>query len=80
VVTFFQENPWQPPQTLAPEQVAYFRTMLAAHANRLETGVCAVCALASCPDWRAAYDQLATAGELMGEPDGSQQGADRWPR
>lgn len=68
-MTFFQENPWQPPRTLAPEQAAYFRQMLAVHANQPETGVCAVCGLARCPDWRAAYDQLAIAGELMGEPE-----------
>jgi hypothetical protein len=84
VVAFFQsqENPWQPPRTLAPEQVAYFRQVLAIHANQLDSGVCMVCGLASCPDWRAAYDQLAIAGELMGEPEqwATEGRSDPWSR
>ena len=67
-VTFFQEQPYQLPRTLAPELVAYHRQTLALHANKPETGSCALCGVPGCPDWCAAFDQLAVAGELMAEP------------
>jgi hypothetical protein len=67
-MSLFQESEWQPSHRLAPEEVAYFRQVLLIHANDPKTGICAVCGKASCEDWRAAYDQLAVAGELMAEP------------
>jgi hypothetical protein len=68
-VTYFQEQPWQLPRTLAPELVAYLRQTLALHANQPDTGSCAPRGVPRCPDWRAAFDQLAIAGELMAEPE-----------
>jgi hypothetical protein len=29
---------------------------------------CSICGVARCPDWVDAYDKLAVAGKLMGEP------------
>jgi len=74
VVTLFEDSAWQPFRTLAPEQVAYFRKVLATHANQPDTGACSVCGLPSCPDWRSAYDQLAIAGETMAEPEAWSRG------
>ena len=67
-MTFFQEQPCQLPRTLAPELVASLRQTLALHANQPDTGTCALCGVPRCRDWRAAFDQLAVAGELMAEP------------
>jgi hypothetical protein len=68
-VTFFQEQPCQLPRTLAPDLVASLRQTLALHATKPDTGACALCGVPRCPDWRAAFDQLAVAGELMAEPE-----------
>ncbi len=44
--------------------VAYYRDMLAAHANGRVTGMCAVCTVGCCQDWRFAWTQLVCSGEL----------------
>jgi hypothetical protein len=67
-VTFFEESHWLPDPALSNEQVAYLRNVLTAHANDSRTGMCAVCRIPGCPDWRSAYDRLAVAGEPMAEP------------
>lgn len=66
--TFFTEHGWRSPRNLSDTQVRDLRQRLKRHANNPLTGSCAVCARPSCPSWRDAYDQLATAGELMAEP------------
>jgi hypothetical protein len=43
--------------------------MLATHKNQRFTGVCAVCRVPRCPDWRDAFDRLARAGAVMATPD-----------
>jgi hypothetical protein len=53
------------PERLDPVEVVCWRNILVAHANDLVLGVCIVCQAAHCPAWRAAYDRLAGAGELM---------------
>jgi hypothetical protein len=65
------------PERLVPIEIAYYRDMLVAHADDLVTGVCAVCLMDHCPDWRNAYDRLAAAGELMTLPQRYQQAAER---
>lgn len=57
------------PGALSAEQVAYYRKVLAVHANRAPDGACEVCRVPRCPDWRYAYDLLAAGGHLMAEPD-----------
>jgi hypothetical protein len=70
-VTYFQDSrpPYEPERRLTPDQVAYYRRMLATHKNQRDTGACAICGVPSCPDWRHAYDQLAETGELMAHPE-----------
>ena len=71
-----------PEDGLSDEQVAYYRRVLAVHANRTPAGECQVCRVPRCPDWRHAYDLLAAGGHLMAEPDEWQPrpGRDRWSR
>jgi hypothetical protein len=58
----------EPEGELPSEQVAYLRRILVIHHDQRETGMCAVCGVPHCREWLAAYDQLATANLLMGEP------------
>jgi hypothetical protein len=65
---FSEASRWVPESTLSADLVAYYRTVLARHADGRETGACPHCRVPRCPDWRTAYDRLAVAGELMAEP------------
>ncbi len=49
---------------LAAELVEHYRYLLAVHANEPATGLCPLCQQASCPGWRAAFEQLTGAGAL----------------
>lgn len=62
-----EEARWQAPSALSTEQVGYFRLILASHSDQA-SGTCPICGVLRCQDWRTAYDQLATAGELMADP------------
>jgi len=73
-MNFFQESTWSQERALQPEAATYYREVLATHANRPETGACAVCQLPNCPDWRDAYDRLAVAGEPIAPFWGSKRG------
>jgi len=53
---------------LTPELVQYYRQVLVTHGNVSARGTCAVCGVPRCPDWTYAYDALAAARQLMGEP------------
>lgn len=66
---FFEDRPWLRNRTLSEQQVAYLRDVLTVHRNDPEGGGCRICRTVSCPDWRAAYDELAAAGALMAEPE-----------
>lgn len=54
---------------LTPTEVAYYRKVLQCHQTAADTGLCPVCAVPRCPDWRNAFDRLAFAGETMSAPD-----------
>lgn len=56
----------EPERRMPVEETAYYRRVLSTHKNDPGSGVCAVCQVCSCPDWRNAFDRLAEAGELMG--------------
>ncbi len=71
----FEKSRWRAPRALPTKQLTYLRSVLASHGNDPATGMCKVCGVSCCSDWRNAYDQLAVAGELMAEPD-QQLGAD----
>lgn len=64
-MTLCPEREWTAPAELTTEQIAYLRLTLTVHRNAPR---CPVCRIARCPDWRAAFDQLAVAGVLMGNP------------
>jgi hypothetical protein len=68
-VSLFDEHPGHPPHPLPAGQVPALREVLDTHANDPSSGQCRICGRPSCPTWRDAYDQLATAGQLMAEPD-----------
>ena len=68
-MSFFDDRRGEPEQTLSLERVAHLRQVLDIHANDPTSGTCQVCDIPSCQDWRYAYDQLAAAGQLMGEPE-----------
>lgn len=69
-MSFFKDSPWreEPEHRLAVEEIRYHRRVLELHANDPETGACPICHVAQCQDWRSAFDNLAVAGEVMGEP------------
>jgi hypothetical protein len=67
-VSFCDDHPSDPVLALPPEQAAYLRRVLVAHANDPSTAECPVCRVPSCRDWRDAYDRLAAAGQVMAEP------------
>jgi hypothetical protein len=52
---------------MAHEEVRYHRRVLELHANDPGTGACPICHVRQCQDWRAAFDNLAAAGEVMAE-------------
>lgn len=56
-------------EEMSAELVAYYRTVLATHATAAPSGVCAVCNVRRCPDWLDAFDKLASARQLMAEPE-----------
>lgn len=64
-------EPPEPERPLGADRTAYHRHMLATHKKQRFTGVCMVCRVPSCPDWRDAFDRLARAGALMAAPDGT---------
>ncbi len=66
---YFDDHQSDPIRELSPEHVAYLRRMLDVHANRAPTGLCPVCLVRSCADWRDAFDCLAVTGQPMTEPD-----------
>jgi hypothetical protein len=53
---------------MALEAVRHYRRMLELHANDPATGACPICRVRQCMDWRAAFDRIAIAGEVMAEP------------
>src|SRR3954468_9489977 len=61
------DGPYQPEWELSAALVDYYRRMLRTHTNAPDTGVCRVCKIRTCPDFRDAYDRLAAAGALMGD-------------
>lgn len=65
------------PERLEPVEVAYHRGVLVTHADDLVTGVCALCLMDRCPDWRNAHERLAEAGVLMTPPARYRQAAER---
>jgi hypothetical protein len=66
---FVDEHPGDPLREPSPEQAAYLRRVLDIHANHPSTGLCPVCGVRCCTDWRDAFDRLAVAGQPMGDPD-----------
>jgi hypothetical protein len=66
---FFDHHQGDPARELSPEHVAYLRRVLDVHANHPSTGLCPICGVRSCADWRDAFDLLAAAGQPMAEPD-----------
>ena len=52
----------------ALQAARHYRRMLELHANEPATGRCPICNVRQCADWRAAFDNLAIAGEVMAEP------------
>lgn len=64
-MSFFDEQPGRSYTELSAEAVVYYRQVMATHVNQPPEGVCQVCNVATCPDWRDAYDKLVDAGELM---------------
>jgi hypothetical protein len=66
---FVEDHRSDPPGELSPEQVAYLRRVLDVHAGHPSTGLCAICAVRCCADWRDAFDRLAVAGQPMADPD-----------
>jgi hypothetical protein len=61
---------------IPPERIAYLRAMLKIHRNDPATGNCRLCNVRTCPDWSYAYDELAAAGQLMGDPERRRQATD----
>jgi len=49
---------------LSGRMVAYYRDLLAGHDNDPVKGLCPICAVSRCQDWRFAWSQLVSAGEL----------------
>ena len=66
---FFVDHRGDSTRELPQEQVAYLRRVLDVHANHPATGRCPICGVRCCPDWRDAFDGLASAGHPMAEPD-----------
>ena len=52
---FFDDHRNDPIRELSPEHVTYLRRVLDVHANRAPTGLCQVCRVRSCADWRDAF-------------------------
>jgi hypothetical protein len=51
-----------------PAQLArYYKEMLAIH-DDVRIGICIVCRVSRCQDWRAAYERLVSAGEPVAGP------------
>jgi hypothetical protein len=48
--------------------VVHYRGVVAAHADDPATGVCPICGVARCSDWRFALAQLACVGDLVDMP------------
>lgn len=69
-MTFFEDRRQhgEPEAPLTAEVTAYYRRVLLAHAVDPVSGVCRVCQVARCADWRDAFDKLALASEVMAEP------------
>ncbi len=59
------EPPDMTDEELSDELAAYYREVLLTHGSVYG---CSICGVARCPDWVDAYDRLASAGKLMGEP------------
>jgi hypothetical protein len=55
-------------EELTEELAAYYREVLVTHGSAYGAGNCSICGVARCPDWVDAYDTLAAANKLMGEP------------
>lgn len=53
------------PAPLSTQLLAYYRELMAAHADDPITGVCAVCQVRRCEDWRFARERLLCAGERL---------------
>jgi hypothetical protein len=53
------------PSTLSTRLVAYYRETVTIHADNPVTGVCGVCQVSRCTDWRFATERLQCAGESV---------------
>jgi hypothetical protein len=53
---------------VSDDLAAYYREVLVTHYADPGTGRCPVCHVPHCPAWIEAYDRLAAANQLMGEP------------
>jgi hypothetical protein len=62
------EPPDMTDEELSDELAAYYREVLLTHGSVYGASNCSICGVARCPDWVDAYDKLAVAGKLMGEP------------
>lgn len=59
------------PTPLPARLVAYYRDMLQSRANDPILGVCPVCRVSRCQDWRSASERIVSAGEAV-------KGHERW--
>ena len=60
------ENPYMP---LPDRLTAYYRDVVATHADDLVVGACLVCRVPRCEDWRSASERLWCSNEQPTSPD-----------
>ena len=67
---WFRDRPVRPGEhPLPPDRVTHYRGMLRRHATEPGLGLCRICGVERCVNWRDAFDYLAAAGVLMVEPE-----------
>ena len=59
----------QEPLELTDEQVDYYHDVLIKHGSVYRAGNCSLCGVSRCAHWVDAYDTLAAAHQLMGDPE-----------
>ena len=59
----------QEPLELTDEQVDYYHDVLIRHGSVYGAGNCSLCGVSRCAHWVDAYDKLAAAHQLMGDPE-----------
>jgi hypothetical protein len=52
-------------QTVTPDDVAHYRTVLDDHRLSLSNGLCIACGVLRCAPWVDAFEQLVMAGKLV---------------